>query len=220
MTVTDALNSRFTCRAFKPDPVNKETILKIIESATQAPSWENTQPWEVFIASGDTLARIRQSFLNNFEKEVSFNPDLPVPKEWPDALKARGQQLAVKRFEALGIERDDKEARRDNIERNLNFFGAPVVIYLCMDRTLTPWSIFDMGSLSQSIMLTAQEYGLDTAPAVMLVAYPESIRAEIGISEELLIIFGIALGYGDADHPQNKVQSPRRVVEEVVRFKG
>ncbi|MEW6423761.1 MAG: nitroreductase family protein [Bacillota bacterium] len=50
MNVIEALNSRHSVRAFKPDPVTKETLLKIIQAANQAPSWGNSQPWEVFIA--------------------------------------------------------------------------------------------------------------------------------------------------------------------------
>jgi nitroreductase len=44
MNVLEALNSRFTCRAFKPDPVNRVIILQIMENAIRSPSWANTQP--------------------------------------------------------------------------------------------------------------------------------------------------------------------------------
>jgi len=37
MNTIDALNSRYCCRAFKPDRVSKETVLKILEAATRAP---------------------------------------------------------------------------------------------------------------------------------------------------------------------------------------
>lgn len=73
----------------------------------------------------------------------------------------------------MGVERDDPEARRASSRRNFEFFGAPVVAYLCMDRSLTPWSIFDLGSFCQSMMLAAQEYGVGSIPAVMLAAYPD-----------------------------------------------
>ena len=44
MNVIDAINSRSTIRAFTPDPVERGTILKILEAATRAPSWANTRP--------------------------------------------------------------------------------------------------------------------------------------------------------------------------------
>ena len=126
----------------------------------------------------------------------------------------------AKREEALGIARDDKAGRESMRAANYRFFNAPIVIYICMDRTLTPWSVFDLGLLAQSIMLAAEENGLDTAPAVMLVSYPDLIRAELGIPDTLSIIFGIALGFGDHKDPANKFRSLRRPLSEVMHVKG
>ena len=106
------------------------------------------------------------------------------------------------------------------MQANYKFFGAPVVIYLCMDRALTPWSVFDLGSLSQSIMLAAKDNGLDTAVAVMLVAYPDLIRAHLEIPDDLSIIIGMALGSNDPNNPGNRFRSPRRSLSEVVHLKG
>ncbi|MPM51702.1 Chloronitrobenzene nitroreductase [bioreactor metagenome] len=101
-----------------------------------------------------------------------------------------------------------------------NFFNAPVVIYLCMDKNLGGLSFFDLGALSQSIMLKALEHGLSTMPAGCLVQYPEILHAELGIPDELSVIAGIAIGYEDSLHPINKFRSRRRPIEEVVTFKG
>jgi len=220
MDVLDALNSRSTVRAFKPDPVDKETILRILEAATRAPSSGNTQPWELFVAGGDALDRLRQVYAVNFQKNVPSNPDLPAPQKWPPVLQKRMEELRSARFESMGIKRDDAAARHAMFERAHQFFGAPTVVYLCMDRTLTPWSIFDMGLLAQSIMLAAQHYGVDSASAFLLIAYPDPIRAELGVPEDLSIIMGVALGYRDPQNPLNQYRSPRRPIREVVRFKG
>ncbi|MFA4958169.1 MAG: nitroreductase [Candidatus Methanoperedens sp.] len=220
MDVTDALYSRYSARAFKPDSVEKETIIKILEAATCAPSWANTQPWEIFVAGGDALNRLRHAYLENFHKSVSGESDIPRPQQWPPALQKRMEELGAERFKTAGIGRDDIVARQAIFEANYRFFGAPAIIYLCMDRTLTPWSIFDIGMLAQSIMLAAQQYGLGSIPAYVLASYPDLIRAELKIPDDLSIIIGIALGYSDAQHPQNKFRSPRRPIQETVRFKG
>jgi nitroreductase len=220
MDVTDALYSRYSTRAFKPDSVDKETITRILEAATRAPSWGNIQPWEIFVASGEALDRLRQAYLENFQKGIFGKPDFPAPQTWPPDLQKRMDEFVAERYDVLGIKRDDKAAKLALFEVNYRFFGAPVVIYLCMDSTLTHWSFFDIGMLAQSIMIAAQEYGLGTIPAYMLTIYPDLIRAELEIPEDLSIVIGVALGYGDAKHPQNKFRSSRRPVEEVVRFKG
>lgn len=220
MNVSEALNSRYTCRAFKPDPVGRETTLKILEAATRAPSWANTQPWEIFVAAGKVLDEIRQGYLDNYRKGINRNPDLPAPQRWPAALQKRIEELGAQRFEAMGIDREDTVARQVLLEQNYRLFGSTAVMYLCMDRSLTPWSVFDMGSLAESIMLAAQEQGVDSAPAVMLVAYPDILRTALDIPDDLSIVLGVALGYGDPDHPQNRCRSPRRPLQEVVRLRG
>ena len=48
---------------YKPDPVPREAIEKIIEAATKAPSGGNTQPWEfVVITDRDLISRIGQIY--------------------------------------------------------------------------------------------------------------------------------------------------------------
>ena len=220
MNTIDALNSRYCCRAFKPDPVSKETVLKILEAATRAPSWANTQPWEIYVATGELLERLRQAYLKNLQEEVAAHTDLPRPQSWPPALQKRTEDLMAGRSQLLGIARDDITGRKTMMQANYKFFGAPVVIYLCMDRVLTPWSVFDLGSLSQSIMLAAKDNGLDTAVAVMLVAYPDLIRAHLEIPGYLSIIIGIALGSNDQNNPGNSFRSPRRSLSDVVHLKG
>jgi nitroreductase len=220
MEVIDALNSRFTCRAFNQDPITKETILKIMDVATRSPSWANTQPWEIFVAGGDVLERIRRAYMEYFAKEEPINPDVPLVDSWPSEQEERMKELGIKRYQHLGISRDDQNARNASWRLNFKFFGAPTVVYICMDKSLTEWSFFDLGSLSQSIMLAAQEYGVDSAPAVNLVVYPDIIRKEIEIPEKMNIIFGIALGFKDTKSQQNTFRSPRRPLDEVVHING
>jgi nitroreductase len=220
MEVIDALNSRFTCRAFKQDPIKEETILKIMDAATRSPSWANTQPWEIFAAGGDVLERIRRAYMEYFANEEPVNPDVPLADNWPAEHEKRMKELGIKRYQHLGISREDKHARNASWRLNFKLFGAPVVVYLCMDQSLREWSMFDLGSVSQSIMLAAQEYGVDSAPAVNLVVYPELIRKEIEIPKEMSIVMGIALGIKDNESQQNTFRSSRRSIENVVYLKG
>jgi len=219
MNVTDALKSRYSCRAFKSDPVRKETLLKIMEAALHAPSWANTQPWEIFVASGPAIERLRKAYLANLQNEVPRHPDIPVPEKWPEALQHRIETLGMQRLKQLNIEREDKAARQRLTANNYNLFNAPAVVFLCMDRKLTPWSMFDLGSLSQSIMLAAEEHGLGSIVAVMLAAYPDIIRKELDVPDNLSIVIGIALGYCDRQDPMNQFRSERRPVDAAVTFK-
>ena len=55
MNVTEAIISRRSIRAFLSKPVKKEKLEAILKMAARAPSWANSQPWNVFVATGDTL---------------------------------------------------------------------------------------------------------------------------------------------------------------------
>jgi nitroreductase len=220
LNVIDALNARFTCRAFKSDPVSRETMVQILEAANRAPSWGNTQPWDIYVAAGEVLGGIRTEFLANLADTIPGATDLPLPQDWPTALKDRYTSLGKARYKLLS-----EELGRDTLaqiiqERNYRFFDAPAVVYLCMDRSLTPYSMFDLGAVSQSIMLAAQEYGVDSAPAIMLVLYPQIIRKTLAIPEDKAIVMGVALGFADADNIHNRYRSERRSVEETAKLYG
>jgi nitroreductase len=220
MTVSDALVSRSTIRAFRPDPVSREALMKVLEPALRAPSWANTQPWEVFAAGGGPLERIRSSYADMLRNGVPRNPDIAMPKEWPEECRVRMETLKAERAVVLEQACPDPDTRADLMQMNYRLFDAPAVLYLCMDRCLTPWSLFDLGSLSQSIMLSAQEQGLGSAVAVTLAAHPDIVRRELGIPGHLAVVIGIALGHPDPDSPQNRFRSPRRTAAEVVRWTG
>jgi nitroreductase len=200
--------------------VHRGTILKILDAATRAPSSGNTQPWELFVAGGDALDRLSHAYEERFSRGVPGQPRSTGTAAMAPTLQKRMDELKAARFESMGIERNHAAARHAMFERAHQFFGAPTVVYLCIDRTLTAWSIFDMGLLAQSIMLAAQQYGVDSAAAALLISYPDLIRAELEILEDVSILMGVALGYRDQQHPLNQYRSPRRPLQEVVRLKG
>ena len=213
MNVIDALRARYSCRAFKPDPVERETLRGLLEVALRSPSWANSQPWEIHVAGSGPGGAIREGFLENSRKGVPPRPDVPRPKEWTPEIDRRREELYT------GVSRLGEDVGKRFGELNRLFFNAPAVIYLCMDRHLTAWSVFDLGALSQSIMLAAVERGLATMPAVNLVLYPDVIRRELGIPEGLSVVFGIAIGYADPAEPINRFRTERKPADGI-SFKG
>jgi len=220
MTVKEALAARFSCRGFTTGPVTRAQIEAVVAAASRAPSWANTQPWEVFVAGGETLERIRQGYLRRAREGVERALEIAAPASWPEAHRARTAELMRVRSKALGIDPADADARRRLMQRNFSFFGAPAVAWLCLDRALSPWSLFDLGSFAQSLMLAATELGLDSVPAVMLAAYPDIVRAELGVPDALAIAIGVALGHAEREDPLNKLRSPRRPLGEILTVRG
>jgi nitroreductase len=186
--------------------------MEIIEKAAKTPSWANTQPWEVFIAAGDALERIRNAYVENHKNEVKSQTDVPRPTEWPQAAKDRTMQLRP------GMERDCGEAANQFGEVNQKMFNAPAVVFLCLDKMYSHWSLYDLGAYAQSVMLLAQERGLATIAAITSVLFPDVLRRELSIPDNLNIAIGIPIGYADENNKINNFQSGRSPLSETVHY--
>lgn len=213
MTVSQALTSRRSMRAFKPDSISRDIMLKVLKDASYAPSWANSQPWEVFVAEGETLKRIKAGYAECYAKAVQANPEISRPTEWSEAAKKRQQGLFP------DMVRDCGDATQQFGALNQRMFDAPAVIFLAKDKLLNiPWSLYDIGAYSQSLMLSALENGLGTIPAVTTVLYPEVLRRELKLPDNLEIVIGIAIGYVEETNTINNFRSARSPIEETVRF--
>ena len=121
------MKSRFTCRATS-EPVDKISILKIMEIPPKAPFFGSAEPWEIFVASGNSADRLREAYREReTAHDVPVNPDItrPLPKDWPPALKEQLEKLRNDRSDFLGLERDDQKDMRSLLVRNFSFFDAP-----------------------------------------------------------------------------------------------
>jgi nitroreductase len=200
LDLIEAVKTRKSIRSFKPDPVPQEILKNILETALQAPSWANTQPWTFAVAGGSTLEMIKKGFLEKGEAEAQM--DVPRPQEFPAANLARMQALGKKELDTLGIRREDREGRGWWRLQNFNNYGAPCVIYILVDRAfyfqnrgVNAWSVFDCGLVAQNIMLLATGYGLGSIAQAQAVAYPDVLRKVLGIADSRLFLLGIAVGY-------------------------
>lgn len=212
MNIIEAITARHSTRAFLSRPVEKGKLDAVLAAAVRTPSWANTQPWEIFVVAGDTLARIRDGYRQKYAEKAAAAPETPRPTEWPDVAENRIRQLQPH------MARDCGDAVEQFVALNQTMFNAPVVVYICMDKALSEWSLYDIGAYSQSFMLAAFELGLATIPAITLTLYPDILRRELAIPDNLKITIGIAVGYADKEHGINKFVSARSPLEETIRF--
>ncbi len=220
MDVLEAIRSRHSVRVFKSKPIERETLLSILEAALQAPSWTNSQPWEVFVAGGDPLERLRQGYAERFAAGATPQPDIPGVPGWPPDVQQRVAALMAARSSLLGLDLSNPEDKKVFAAPNYRFFGAPIVVFLCLDRSLSGWPLFDLGSFATTLMLAAQEFGVASVPAFSLAVYPDLVRSELSIPDHLALALGVALGYPDDTALLNTFRSTRRDLEDVVRFRG
>jgi nitroreductase len=222
MDVIKAILERYSVRDFKSDPVPKKTLAKILEAALRSPSSGNGQPWQIFVASGVVTEKITRAYLDRFTKDVPGKPEISglPPTQQPQAMQDRMKQITGDRLKLLGINPEDSAAMKGYREFGGRLFRAPVLIILCMDKALTTWSVFDLGLLAQTIMLAARGSGVDSIVAQAFVSYPDILRKELEIPDNLQIVTGIGLGYHNPSNIINTYRSPRRTLQEAVSFKG
>ncbi len=60
MELTEAIRGRRSCRRFTPEEVPRESLERIVEAATWAPSGKNRQNWRIFVTRGVTRDRVAE----------------------------------------------------------------------------------------------------------------------------------------------------------------
>ena len=218
MELLEGIKTRRSFRAFKPDPVPQEVLRSILELARKSPSYTNTQPWEVAVVSGKRKDELSRILLEMAKSGATANPDIPLPRNWPPELGNRGREHRMKRFKFLGIDPDNEQQREESRLRNFELYGAPCAVFLFMDNTLSPWSIFDMGIFAQSLILAAHSFGVGSCLQAMLAIYPNAVREFLGIPKTKQLIIGISMGYPDPEARVNAYQSDRVSLDDFVQW--
>ena len=222
MELIEAIKTRKSIRAFKPDPIAKEVIREILEVASRAPSSMNTQPWEFTVIAGSVLENIRQGNVAKFNSRTPPHQEHSVvgwPKE--SVFRRRQVDLAKQIFNLMDITREDKAKRYQWLERGFRFFDAPAAIVICTDRMLSEAGpLIDIGAITQNICLAALPYGLGTCIEDQGVAYPEVIRKFVPIEESKRIITSIAIGYPNWEFPANCLISTRESIDTITCWYG
>jgi nitroreductase len=219
MDVSSAVRGRRSIRKFQQKEVPQEVIREILEDALWAPSWGNTQPWEFYVVTGETLERFKEANRNKFLEGEAQSPDVPMPGMWPDPHKKRYTALGKSALEALSIGREDLEARKRYYADMFYLFDAPCLILICLDKRLAiEYAMLDVGLITQTICLLAHEKGLGTCMLANSSRYPELLREMLPIPEGKIIVIGTALGYPDLDSRVNRFERKRAELEEVVTW--
>lgn len=217
-TLLEVMRMRRAVRAFKDEPVPRETLDRILEAARWAPSGVNMQPWRVVVVRGERLRALSQALLAS--QDDPQGPDYQYyPKEWQSPYNDRRMQLGQAIYATYGrLKR--LERGRAQICRNLQFFGAPAAILILLNRSMAQGAWLDCGMFAQSIMLAAEALGLQTCPQVSIAEHPDIVRRVLELGPEDLLLCSIAVGWADWQDPLNAIPRSRAPVEEFTCFFG
>lgn len=222
-SVEEALLSRRSIRAFRPDPVPRETVERILGLASRAPSGTNVQPWKVHVVAGEARDRLAEAmhaaFLAHGEEGWKRQYEY-YPTRWRDPYLARRRKLGWDLYGLLGIGKGEREKTRLQHARNYLFFDAPVGLVFTIDADLEKGSWLDYGMFIQSVMLAARGMGLDTCPQAAIASAHSVLRKHLDIPEHEVVVCGLSLGYARDDAIENRLVTEREPVSGFARFHG
>ncbi|MER7997459.1 nitroreductase [Streptomyces sp. NPDC095613] len=215
---TDLARSRRSVRKFLPAPLPPSDIRDVLEDAQTAPSNCNTQPWTVHIVSGAKQDALSKELLRADEEgRFSYDFTFDYADFGEGTYLDRAHHHAATLYEALGIPRSDRAARKAAARENLNFYGAPHVAFLFMPAFGDAVrAAGDIGMYAQNFLLSLTARGLDGIPQTMLGFYADTVREFLGVPEELKLLFGISFGTADQAAPANGFRMGRVPLEQSV----
>ena len=208
------VRDRYSVRDFLPDPIPDDVLEEILSDARYSPSWSNTRPYCLAIASGARRERLSAAYLRAFDASLGLQHRKPwavaqgllLRRGWPDGdfrtwgrypdgLRERSVQVGASLYRHLGIARGDRPARDAQARHNCEFFGAPTVIWVFVHEGLLPFAAHDAGLMLQTLMLSAQAGGVGSCALGVLATWRHPIDVEFEIPKHYKLVTGLALGY-------------------------
>jgi nitroreductase len=227
------LASRRSTRDFLPAPVAPELIEKILKDSLTAPSWSNTRPFKVAVATGEIRERISTEFLSRWSvlskimrkgllnklRIIYSRYGLPtsnrsIAKPYPAELKPRAERVGREMYETFGVTRGDRTARDQQWAKNYSFFGAPVELFIYVHKSLHIYAASDAGLMMQNLVLSAHAHGLGTCAQGAVAIWDDVVRKEFDIPKGYRLLCGLAMGY-PSDSSINDFKANRINVEEL-----
>lgn len=211
MRVSEAINSRRSMRAFKPDPVSKADLEWIVTNANRSASNGNLQPWKLYVTMGEARKRLSAAIhkaMDSGDNGPGSEYDV-YPKHFAPVYDQRRKLVGKQLYTLLGVPKGDAAGMLKQFKKNYDFFDAPVGMILCIDRGMGNGQWIDCGIFLDQLMLLAREKGLHTCPQAAFSRYQHVVRRELNIPEDQVVICGLALGHADPDAVPNNLVTER-----------
>lgn len=224
--VDDAITSRHSVRAFLDTPVDVQTIKDILAVSSRAPSGTNTQPWKVYVVTGQKRTEMIDRVCAA-QIELHQKPELAdqyketfayYPETWISPFIDRRRENGWGLYGLLNIQKGEKEKMAAQQLRNFQLFDAPVALYFTVNKAMGIGSKMDISMMIQNVMVAAKARGLDTCPQAAWNHFHPIVLDVLNAPNDEELVCTIALGYADPDHIVNTFITPRLPVEDFTVF--
>ncbi len=213
-----AIGGRRSVRRFLDLPVADDTLRRILELSARAASGGNLQPWQVHVVRGAALKRMSEAVLAVHETGAECPDYRYYPEVWREPYLSRRRKVGFDLYARLGITREDKAGRAEQFRQNFRFFGAPVGIFVVIERDFVPAGFLDSGLFLGNLAIAARSFGLETCLQAAWVYYGAVVRRELGLGDDHLVVAAAALGHADPTAPENEAFTERAPIDEFTVF--
>lgn len=212
---SELLATRHSARAFRPEELPQEVIDDVLTRAQRSPSWCNTQPWQVHVLSGAARDRFSTTLGEAvFTQQQTADLGLPV---YAGTHAERRRESGYALYDALGIERADRDARALQSFKNFEFFGAPHVLVLTTDAELGTYGVLDCGGWLTTFMMLLAERGIGAIAQGAIAMYSDVVRDFLDLPADRQVVCAVSFGLEDETDPVNAFRTSRAPLGEVVQ---
>jgi nitroreductase len=159
-----------------------------LASAIRAPTNATMKPWHVFVVAGPARDRLVEALL--------------------DAAKATPPCGQVQHAADRGIA----------VLGNGAVFRAPLAGVVCLSRDLDHADSMGVGMFVQTLLLELTARGVGSCVEAWIAGYPDTIRSQLDVPNDMRILCGLAVGYPDPDLPGDSLPAHRNPVGDKVVF--
>lgn len=222
MQYDEVVKGRRSIRGYQQKPVPRALIEEVLGLAMRSPSSMNTQPWNFTVLTGAALDKIRAGNTERNLAGVPHSREFRIGQPFEGQHRERQVGVAKQLFSAMGIAREDKEARQDWVLRGFRQFDAPVCVIITYDKVLADSddTAFDCGAVTTALVNAAWSRGLGAVINSQGIMQSPVVREHAGIADDQVIMKAVALGWPDDSFPANAVVSTRKTVGEAATFIG
>ena len=204
MDVSEAIQKRATIRKWKPVPVEKEKIIKVLEAGRRAPSWGNVQPWRYIVVQDKAkIEELAKSAAG--QPHINTAPVIIVCCGLVEAFSRKMHRDSLKQLIDAGV-MDWPDEILDNVVLGSDLFapyrlGEQVMTMKASEQIMISVAYMSLEALNQGL-------GSCWAGAIS----PQGVRETLSLPKDLFVHDFFLLGYPDED-PKPR---PRKKLSDIV----
>ena len=211
------MKSRFSCRGFLAKAVEQKFIDQIIETAQKVPSWCNSQPWQVIFLREKTRELLSEKLVYSADQAFE-TPDIDFPKRYAGVYKTRRSTCGWQLYNAVGVQKGDREGASQQMAKNYEFFGAPHVAIITTPKDLGAYGVLDCGAFITAFTLAAAAIGVSSIPQAAIAGRAPIVREVLNIEVDRDVLCAISFGFAYKDNPANSFRTQRADLDEFVEW--